>query len=221
MVRMKFVHSFIISGLLFVALSGCNPGTPEQQRENTASQAAETEKTDQQKDADKKAAYQKDLVRAKRLSDNGRVLKPITDVKFDVKKTDGSLSIEDALRSYEFRKGAIKRCYVDALIDEFEAKGSVSMTVKYADQGRAVVENYKSTITVPGFDDCIQKAAQIWRVPAGSSLDAEITFSSRPAPNLGELREINKQVYGHYEHEHGHEGEEANAPEHAAEGPVE
>lgn len=204
MVPMKLTHYFIISALLLVFLSGCKAENSAPKQDEPAVQAPAAEKTAEQTEEEREAQYKKDLLRAKRLTDNGKVLKPITGIKLDVKKTSGSLSVEDAYRSYEFRKGAIKRCYLDALIDEFEAKGTVSMTVKHTGEQTADVENYQSSVAVAGFDDCVKKAVQTWPLPAGSSFDAEISFTSRPAPNLGELREINRKSFGH-DHERNHE----------------
>lgn len=203
---MKY-HSIAITATLAAMLfMGCN--APSENKTNpapTANPSSEqndtVQKSDEQKQKDAEEQKKKDLARLKKLADNGKFLRPITEVKLDVKKTGGSLSVDDGYRSYLYRKGSITNCYINALVDEFEAKGSVSMTLKYVGKDKAAFENYQSSIQVDGFDECIQKAVQTWPIPQDSWLDIELSFSSRPEPTLHELREMNRNRNGHDDHD--------------------
>ncbi len=200
--KMKTVRNIIILSILLICLTSCKAKVSDVNSEEPAVQ----EKTDAEKaaaDAEKKAQEQaeikKNIERAKKLTKEGQYFKPITDIKFDISDIQGNLSNDDANRSYVFRKSAIKRCYLISLADDLETAGDVSMSLKYLENGKTAVENYKSTIENDDFNHCMQNAAAIWKLPPDTSMNVSFNFSSRPAPTIEDLKQLN------YDHGHGHD----------------
>lgn len=118
-------------------------------------------------------------------------LPPIGSSHMEVVSTNDRISIEDAERSYLFRKSAIEHCYLIALARDESAKGFVGLTMK-RDSGteKAVLDKMETDIKTEKFEECVTNAVDRWPLPEGAQITVKIHFSSKPAPSVEELQKL-------------------------------
>ena len=210
----------ILTAILLFALVGCNSKTAEEKAPE-AKLAAEANEAKDAKDANAQKPVDpeklaRDRARSQQLMAEGKIIPPRAEIIFKAGKIDGKLSVEDAERSYIYRKNAARRCYMYELAYREEAKGVVKATIRHEAPQKSTIVDYTSAIDSEEFNSCLKEAFATWSLPEGVTLEFSLDFSSKPAPTLQEIRESNRGLHGHdhgdmdhdhgdMDHEHGHE----------------
>lgn len=197
-----------LAAISIFAVSGCKNQNSEEKAPVAAPAAApQNTNTLPAVDPDKLA---RDKARSQQLLAEGRIIPPRAEIIFKAGKIDGSLSVEDAERSYLFKKSAVRRCYMNELAYHSDAKGEVKAVIRYEAQQKAVVVDYTSAIQSEEFNKCLNEAISTWPLPQGVTLEVTLDFSSKPAPTLEEIRNSNRGLHGHdhgHDHDHLHQND--------------
>lgn len=141
-----------------------------------------------------------------KLKAEGRIVPPRPTVQFNIKDTNERLSFADAQRSYQYTKGAIKRCYMNAIVADEHAAGVVELTLRRsADEHDTQIVRYSSSSMPEGFETCMRDMAKRWPLPVDAVMSIELKLSSVKPPSIEELR---RQTAGlpSAGHDHAHHG---------------
>ena len=119
-------------------------------------------------------------------------------ITMSVESSNQRMSAADIERSYLYREGATKRCYLIALALVPEAKGEFTLDLaRTANDKETVVRHYeaKGSVDIDEFESCIVAMAKRWPLPVDAEVKVKFDLDSLPAPTIEELRRENSR-YG-------------------------
>ena len=128
-------------------------------------------------------------------------------ITMSVESSNQRVSAADIERSYLYREGATKRCYLIALALVPEAKGEFTLDLARTENDKeTVVRRYeaKGSVDIDEFESCIVAMAKRWPLPPDAEVKVKFNLDSLPAPTIEELRRENSR-YGNIPkpaHEH-------------------
>ena len=132
-------------------------------------------------------------------------------IKMSVESSNERISATDIERSYLYREGATKRCYLIALAVDPEAKGELSLELaRTENDNETVVRGYETTgkLDDEEFKSCIVAMAKRWPLPTGAELKVKFDLDALPAPTVEELRRENAKyehrIHKGHDHDHDH-----------------
>lgn len=195
---------FRISGILLCLFAaGCTPAPSSQDAQpptnKTASPAQSTPSTD-----DTAGQLSKEKVNDMRLKQMraGNILPPRPHVTFQTLKTNERISSVDSDRAWIYRKSGVNRCYMDALLENAELKGTASFTLSRGDDETIHIGAYEDTLNSETFTSCMKSQCAKWRLPQGAQIEGTVELTSRPAPSVEEIKEMRNVYGGGHNHDH-------------------
>lgn len=207
---MKFYMTYFVAGLMACIAFGCNkPASDKPASGTSVSDNSNVQAEDSEIAARRAAREEKVRAQAEKLRKEGRMLAPRVDIQFNVTQTNERISFDDAMRSWEYKKGTMSRCYKEVLMFNEAAKGTISVKLSRGTDAKILVSNFSTTMNDPDFDDCVKQVFATWRLPEQAEIEAHLTLSARPAPTPEEIRQIygtGGNSVGHHNHDHGHAG---------------
>ena len=198
---------FRITGILLCLFAaGCNQSTPSHNAQPAADKTATPAQAAQATD-DTAGQLSKEKVNEMRLKQvrEGNILPPRPHVAFQTLKTNERISSVDSDRAWIYRKSGVNRCYMDALLENAELKGTASFTLSRGDDETIHVEAYEDTLNSETFTACMKSQCAKWRLPQGARIEGTIELTSRPAPSVEEIKSMRNTYGGGHNHGHDHD----------------
>lgn len=195
---------FQISGILLCLFAaGCNQTTPSDTAKIASDKAASSAPAPQATD-DTAGQLSKEKVNDMRLKQMraGNILPPRPHVTFQTLKTNERISSVDSDRAWIYRKSGVNRCYMDALLENADLKGTATFTLSRGDDETIRIDAYEDTLNSETFTSCMKSQCAKWRLPQGAQIAGTIELTSRPAPSVEEIKEMRNMYGGGHNHDH-------------------
>ena len=141
---------------------------------------------------------------AEKRAGDGKILPPRSQLSIRPLRVAGRMHEDDVATSFEFVRGGFEFCHINSMGENEELSGKVVLDMKRGSDAPTVTA-FRSEIDVPGFEDCIRRAAAKWLLPGDSEFSAEIQFTAKPALTTADIRARNQRE-GNREHNHGAHG---------------
>lgn len=225
---MRFNKSFLLVLCILFAFSAVACQKSNSAKEQSAEQAERSAQEAEKMQAEAKAYN--DAIKSEgelsperakelqeRLKREHRMIPQRPVIKMSVESSNERISATDIERSYLYREGATKRCYLIALAVDPDAKGELSLELaRTENDNETVVRGYETTgkLDDEEFKSCIVAMAKRWPLPTGAELKVKFDLDALPAPTVEELRRENaKYEYRiQKDHDHDHDHDHGDGP---------